>query len=193
MIRVARSLPVLNGAPVEWIERSALELGLPNANVDAVLCQQGLQFFPEKARALREMRRVLRPSGRLALSVWNSIVHYNNAVGAAISRVLDADTAERFCASRRSPSEDEIRRLAIDAGFSMVDVRVRRLEICLPRIDQFALDHLAATPVASAIAAAGPEARRRIGASVSEQLRPFAVTDAVTYPEETFVLTAQVQ
>ena len=73
MIRVARSLPPPVGAPIEWFERSALDLGLGDTSVDAVLCQQGLQFFPDRARAMWEMRRVLRRGGRLALSVWNTL------------------------------------------------------------------------------------------------------------------------
>jgi ubiquinone/menaquinone biosynthesis C-methylase UbiE len=193
MIRVARSLRPPRGAPIEWFERSALDLGLADGSVDAVLCQQGLQFFPDKARAMREMRRVLRRGGRLALSVWNGTGLYNSAVGAALARVLDADTAERFLASRRAPNEDEVRRLAIEAGFAAVDVRVSRLEIRLPRVDQFALDHLAATPVAAVLAAAEPAARQRIGTSVAEQLQRFADAEGIAYPEETYVLTAEVQ
>jgi ubiquinone/menaquinone biosynthesis C-methylase UbiE len=60
MIAMARSLPEPSGATIEWFERSALDLQLPNATFDAVLCQQGLQFFPDKLRALEEMRRVHR-------------------------------------------------------------------------------------------------------------------------------------
>jgi SAM-dependent methyltransferase len=193
MIRVARSLPPPSGAPIEWFERSALDLGLADASVDAVLCQQGLQFFPDKARAMREMRRVLRRGGRLALSVWNGVGLYNSAVGAALARVLDADTAERFLASRRAPSEHEVRRLALEAGFAAVDVRVSRLEIRLPRVDRFVLDHLAATPVAAVLAAAEPEARQRIGTSVAEQLQRFMDGDGIAFPEETYVLAAEVQ
>jgi ubiquinone/menaquinone biosynthesis C-methylase UbiE len=193
MIRVARSLPPPQGAPIEWFERSALDLGLADGCVDAVLCQQGLQFFPDKARAMREMRRVVRRGGRLALSVWNGTGPYNSAVGAALARVLDADTAERFCASRRAPGEDEVRRLAMEAGFAAVDMRVCRLEIRLPRVDRFALDHLAATPVAAVLAAAEPAARQRIGTSVAEQLQRFADAEGIAYPEETYVLTAEVR
>src|SRR5689334_13192738 len=53
MIAVARLLPA-EGAQVDWIEGSALDIPVPAASVDVVLCQQGLQFFPDKALALRE-------------------------------------------------------------------------------------------------------------------------------------------
>ena len=101
MLAVARSLPAPAGAPIEWIERSALDLRLPDASFDAVLCQQGLQFFPDKALALRNMRRVLKHGGRLALSVWNSPGLYNSAVGEALARYISNETSVQFLSSRR--------------------------------------------------------------------------------------------
>ena len=192
MIRVAGSLPAPAGGPIEWIERSALDLGLPDASFDAVLCQQGLQFFPDRALALREMRRVLARRGRLALSVWNSLGLYNGAVDRALARFVSKQAADSFAASRRqSPAERDLRRLATDAGFSDVDVRVDRTDVHLPHIDQFTIDHLAATPIASTIAAADRETQMQIGAGVKDELQRYADGDGVTYPEETFVLTAR--
>ena len=114
------------------------------------------------------MRRVLARGGRLALSVWNSVGLYNSAVGEALARFVGNEAAVRFCASRQVPTKEELQRLATEAGFSAVDVRVSRINVHLPRLDQFTLDHLAATPVAPVIAAADPEAREKIGASVME-------------------------
>lgn len=192
MIAVAQSLSAPAGARIEWLERSALDLRLEDASFDVVLCQQGLQFFPDKVVALREMHRVLNHGGRLALSVWNSTGLYNNTVGDALARLVGNEVAVRFNASRQVPTAEDLRSLATEAGFSAVDVRVSRIDVHLPRLDKFVLDHLAATPVASAIAAADPEARKKIGASVMEQLRRYADGDGVTYPEETHVLTANV-
>ena len=192
MIAVARSLPVPTGAPIEWLVRSALALGLDDASFDAVLCQQGLQFFPDKPLALREMRRVLRPGGRLALSTWNNVGPYNSAVGDALASLIGGATAARFCTSRQAPAADELRRLAAEAGFVAVDVRVCRIDLHLPLPDRFALDHLAATPVAAEIATADPDVRDQIAARVLHALqRRYADGDGVTYPEETHVLTAQ--
>jgi ubiquinone/menaquinone biosynthesis C-methylase UbiE len=193
MIAVARSLPAPVGASIEWVERSALDLRLQDATMDVALCQQGLQFFPDKALAMREMRRVLAGGGRLALSVWNGVGLYNSAVGEAIARFVSDAASLQFCASRQVPAKEELQRLATEAGFSAVDVRVSRINVHLPRPDKFTLDHLSATPLAPIIAAADPEAREKIGASVMKQLQRYDDGDGVTYPEETHVLTAQVR
>jgi ubiquinone/menaquinone biosynthesis C-methylase UbiE len=193
MIAVAQSLPGPVGAPIEWLARSALDLRLEDASFDVVLCQQGLQFFPDKAQALREMRRVLGPGGRLALSVWNNIGLYNSAVGEALVRFVGDEAAARFCASRQAPTREELERLAKEAGFSEVAVRIDRIDLHLPSLDQFTLQHLAATPIAPVVAAAAPETRAKVGASVAKQLQRYADGNGVTYPEETHVLTAQVR
>jgi len=57
-------------APIEYVEASAAELPFQDGRFDAVLCQQGLQFFPERAAAVREMRRVLRRGGVAGIAVW---------------------------------------------------------------------------------------------------------------------------
>ena len=72
MLDVARSLPN-RGATIEWVEGSALDLPFEDGTFDLVLCQLGLQFFPDRTRALREIRRVLSPPGRVALSVYSRI------------------------------------------------------------------------------------------------------------------------
>ncbi|HEY7238316.1 MAG TPA: methyltransferase domain-containing protein [Burkholderiales bacterium] len=191
MIGVARSLPPPDGAAIDWLEGSALALPLPDASVDAVLCQQGLQFFPDKALALREMRRVARREGRLALSVWSAVGPYHTAVGEALARFVDATTATSFRASRKVPGKDELERLAATAGWSEVKVSIGRLNVHLPGVERFVVEHLAATPVAAAIAAADAETRENIGASVKRAMERFADGDGVTYPEETHVLTAR--
>jgi SAM-dependent methyltransferase len=165
---------------------------LQDATMDVVLCQQGLQFFPDKAPAIREMRRVLARGGRLALSVWNGVGLYNGAVGDALTRFVGDAAALQFLASRQVPAKEELQRLAAEAGFSAVDVRVSRIDVHLPRLDKFALDHLSATPIAPLIATADPDAREKIGASVMKALQRYADLEGVTYPEETHVLTAKV-
>jgi ubiquinone/menaquinone biosynthesis C-methylase UbiE len=55
---------------IEWHEASALEMPFSEGEFDAVLCQQGVQFFPDIEKGIGEMLRVLKPGGRLVFSFW---------------------------------------------------------------------------------------------------------------------------
>ena len=69
MIAKARQL-----APgIEWQEGDAQRLPIADMAFDLVLCQQGLQFMPDRAAGLSEMHRVLRPGGRVALAIWTEL------------------------------------------------------------------------------------------------------------------------
>lgn len=58
---------------VEWKQADATDLPFADQLFDAVVCQFGLMFFPEKAKALREVHRVLKPGGQFLFNVWDEI------------------------------------------------------------------------------------------------------------------------
>lgn len=190
MLAVARSLPPPSGPPITWIEGSAVAMKFPNASFDVVVCQQGLQFFPDRPAALREMRRVLVPSGRVLLSVWRLMGPYHAAVVDALRRHVGAEAAATFSASRVVPDSEELRRLVVEAGFREVAIHPWVMTIRLPAVDGFVLSHLAATPVAGAVAAVGSEARAALADQVSLALRAYVDGDGLAIPDETNVVTA---
>ena len=59
--------------PVEWRQADAMALPFADGSFDAVVCQFGVMFFPGKAQAFREARRVLRPGGVFIFNVWDRI------------------------------------------------------------------------------------------------------------------------
>ncbi len=58
---------------VEWKTADATALPFSAASFDAVVCQFGLMFFPDKPRAAAEVNRVLKPDGRFLFNVWDAI------------------------------------------------------------------------------------------------------------------------
>jgi ubiquinone/menaquinone biosynthesis C-methylase UbiE len=191
MLAVARALPPPPGAAIVWKEGSAMAIDLADQSVDVVLCQQGLQFFPDKLSALREMHRVLVPGGRLLLSVWKSAGPYNTAVADALERHVDLDTATKYRANRVVPEAQELRRLLLDAGFQDVHVRSSRMTIALPPIEQFVLNHLSSAPVAGAVAALTDAKRAALAADVRDALQSYADGDGVAVPDETNLALAR--
>jgi ubiquinone/menaquinone biosynthesis C-methylase UbiE len=191
MLTVARSLPPPAGAPIVWIEGSATAMNLPDASFDVLFCQQGLQFFPDRLAALREMHRVLTPSGRLLLSIWRGLGPYHAAVVDALRQHVSAEAAARFSASRIVPDADELHRLVVAADFRAVAIEACRMNIRLPAIEGFVLSHLAATPVAEAMAAVDVETRAALGDRVRHALRLYLDGGELTVPDETNIVTAQ--
>ena len=59
--------------PVEWRQADAAALPFPDETFDAVICQFGVMFFPDKAKAFAEAHRVLRPGGVFLFDVWDRI------------------------------------------------------------------------------------------------------------------------
>ena len=59
--------------PVQWRQADAMNLPFGDATFDAVVCQFGVMFFPDKSEAYAEARRVLRPNGVLIFNVWDRI------------------------------------------------------------------------------------------------------------------------
>jgi ubiquinone/menaquinone biosynthesis C-methylase UbiE len=190
MLAVGRALPAAPGATIAWVEGSALAMSLANASVDVILCQQGLQFFPDKLASLREMHRVLVPGGRLALSVWKSAGPYNIAIADGLARHVGSDTATKYLASRRVPGAEDLHGWLVEAGFRDIDVRSSAMTIRLPSIETFVLQHLSASPVAGAVSTLTDAGRTALARQIRTALHPFADGDGVAVPDETHLATA---
>ena len=68
-----RAAAVGTSRPVEWRQADALQLPFDKGSFDAVVCQFGTMFFPDKARAYAEIRRVLRSDGLFLFNSWDRI------------------------------------------------------------------------------------------------------------------------
>ena len=76
--------------PVQWRQADAMQLPFGDACFDAVVCQFGVMFFPDKAKAFSEARRVLAPGGVLLFNVWDRIEdnEFADVVTAALAELF---------------------------------------------------------------------------------------------------------
>jgi SAM-dependent methyltransferase len=107
--------------PVEWRQADALSLPFDDASFDAVVCQFGVMFFPDKALAFAEARRVLRRGGVFIFNVWDRIEENDFAatVTDALAGVFPADPP-RFMARVPHGYHDiaTIRRDLVSGGYA---------------------------------------------------------------------------
>lgn len=74
--------------PVEWRQADGMALPVPDGAFDAVVCQFGVMFFPDKPKAFSEARRVLRPGGIYIFNVWDQLVE--NEFAATVTSSLES-------------------------------------------------------------------------------------------------------
>jgi ubiquinone/menaquinone biosynthesis C-methylase UbiE len=197
MLAVARTLPT-EGVPIEWIEGSALALPFPAGKFDLVLCQLGLQFFPDQGRALREMHRVLSPSGRVALSVFSPIERTPgaNAFVLALDRVLGPNASKIKRAEHSFNAPDELKGLFIDAGFAEVEVQTVVQKIVFPSVLDYVRFQLLATPQAALLSNRDEADRQAAIKRVASETASFSDPEMLegggfSFGQEAYVGTAR--
>jgi ubiquinone/menaquinone biosynthesis C-methylase UbiE len=135
MLDVARSHD--SEAPgIAWTHGSALDLPFADAAFDAVLCQQGFQFFPDPARALAEIRRVLSPGGRVLLLVSQAIERnplYHRLNEAMLARTGIPAYAAPFTLGQPGRLEE----LLSDAQFRDISAESAELTVRFPSPERF--------------------------------------------------------
>jgi ubiquinone/menaquinone biosynthesis C-methylase UbiE len=193
MLDVARAHTPADGAPVEWRQGDAASLPCPDASVDVVLCQQGLQFFPDKARALKEMQRVLTPGGLVGLCVWCAIDHSpcHLAIAAALRRHVGTDVAQRFQAPFGFGDRDVLHEALVDAGFRDVEIDVAILNRQLLPPEESVPGLLASTPVGPDVAALDEATRDAIVNDVAAALSEYRDERGLTVPQPTHIALAK--
>ena len=136
MLATARRVTDSAGAAVEWKEADAHALPFPDGSFDLVCCQQGVQFFADKVRALREVLRVLAPGGRFVAACWKGLEHHQvfEALFAAETRHLESlgVTRAEVIAPFSFGEAREFRALLEEAGFERIDVTERTLDATFP-------------------------------------------------------------
>jgi ubiquinone/menaquinone biosynthesis C-methylase UbiE len=176
MLDVARAKPQApDSAPIEFVESPAHPLKVDDASFALTVCQQGLQFFPEKVEALKEMARATQPGGRIAIAVWGTLSQ-NPIIGeihAALQENLPSDIADLMKAPFSLSDSEELKALARKAGLENVEIKT----LSLPLIFEGGIDQatrlLEATPLAPQIAELPAEQQSELAASIRLRLKQF--------------------
>lgn len=173
MLAVAREVTP-EGVAIDWYEASAEAIPLPDGSFDLVLCQMSLQFVPDRLNALREMRRVLAPGGRLVLSVPGPTPPLFEDFADALTKHINREAAPFVHGVFALNDIDELRRLASAAGFEQVKVTKAMKSLHLPSAKDFMWEYVHSTPLANAVAQGTVEQRLALEREVCERWEAFS-------------------
>jgi SAM-dependent methyltransferase len=184
MIDFLRSHPAeVGAAPIDTVIAPAA--ALPGGDYDAVTCQQGMPFFPDRPAAVAEMRRVLRPGGVVGIAVWtpgHDVVPFG-----PMNRALEQLGVPEPMPGTYDPdsfvvSAEQVADMLAAAGCTAIDSREVELVTHWPSPGALA-DAIYGTPFGGAFAAL-PEADRAKGRDLMiDWYRPWQQPDgAVAVP-----------
>ena len=152
MIEQARAA-VGDHANVEFQQANALDLPFDSNGFDAVLCQFGVMFFPDRPQGYREAARVLNPGGKFIFNVWDSLEEnpFPAVVEATVSGLYPANPPNFYATPFGYYDLELIVRQLQKAGFARVDLSVIPLVSEAPSARDIALGFIAGTPLANTI------------------------------------------
>jgi ubiquinone/menaquinone biosynthesis C-methylase UbiE len=187
MLNAARKNP-----QVEWRQGSAIELPFDADSFDVVLCQQGLQYFPDRTAAMREMARVLAPGGRVAFNVWGALERqpFFAAAITTIGTFLGADAQTPFYSAFSLNTAEELRQLASNAGLQNICVRFEHRTMRYPVPARFVGGWISGAPIAAPFLALPDDRKQAFIADIVERVATYVDDGGLAVPMENHFMTA---
>jgi ubiquinone/menaquinone biosynthesis C-methylase UbiE len=192
MIRSARTLAEREGLyGIEWRQGDAASMPFDDEKFEVVLCQQGLQFCSDPSAVLREIFRVMREDGRLAISLWRELKRQPYFM--AIAKIYESffkKEATMVHKSFPSSSRERLRKLIIDAGFRNIHIG---LEVKMARfspVEDFIPGYLNATPLAQEINCLNEQERSEMYRQIVASISNYIDDDGLAAPMESYVIAA---
>ena len=192
MVATARALPEEEARSCEWQVADVTALPFPDDAFTLAICQQGIQFFPDPLAALLEICRVVRPGGRVVLTVWAGVSPFFAALADALGRHVSEETGRRSLAPFAFDGIDRLASAMAEFGCTdiavselSVDRHIAEAETAIPR-------EILANPVGPAVEARGDTVMRQIVADTLRDLSDYRSGTGLVVPQRSYLLQARV-
>jgi ubiquinone/menaquinone biosynthesis C-methylase UbiE len=180
------------GEQVNFQPADAMALPFADASFDAVVCQFGIMFFPDKPKSCSEVYRVLASGGRYVFSVWDSQRYnpFGRIAHEVAGRFFPTDPPQFYNAPFSCHQIDPIKELLIDAGFSDIGVAVVALEKAIPDAGVFARGLVYGNPLIDQIRSRGGVAPELVVDAMVQALRHEFGADPGRMPLQAILFSA---
>lgn len=195
MLKHASKLSKSSGLEINWQQGEAHQLPFEDHRFDYLFCQQGMQFFPDPQQALKEMHRVLKPGGRLALNIIRSI-DYHPAFK-ILADELEKHVGETAGNMMRGPfpewDQKTIRSMVKDAWFENLLLHIEIISMRFPSPAEFLRREAVSSPLAGEMESLEMGIRNQLIDDLNRSLESHQDDNGVVFPMETVMVVADKQ
>jgi len=159
-------------APITTLECSATAIDLPDDSVDVVFCHQGFPFMPDRVAVAREMFRVLRRGGTVAVGVWALGEHlypFDDYAEFVRQHVPDSPFARSMATGSLSMTSEDVASALSGGGFAEVTASLEHLTVQWPTASEEA-HGITGTPFGPEIGSMAPAAQEDFLAKLAASL-----------------------
>ncbi|RLE15559.1 MAG: methyltransferase [Actinobacteria bacterium] len=193
MVETARTVADPSDLEISWHEASALDLPFGNGEFDAVISQQGIQFFPDVAAGLREMTRVVRAGGQLAATVWAPLKD-SPFFSAETQMLVDHCGVDSALSDAVFPAGGiaQVRGWFDEAGHQDADIELVEAVVSLPPVADYVPAHLKALPWSASFFSLDQGAQSVALTDMEARLSDYATGSGIDVPFRSYLVTATV-
>jgi ubiquinone/menaquinone biosynthesis C-methylase UbiE len=193
MIDVARRLTAGDVERCRWHVADVCSLPFDDGAFSVVICQQGLQFFPDEDAALRELHRVLEPDGRIAMTVWAGPSDFFKSLAAALGRHVGEAVGQQSLAPFVFEGLDTLPARMSKIGFADIDIQSVTVSRELTDPGSAIPKEITGNPVGPAVNARGPEVMAKIVSDVMADMADYQRGNQIVVPQSANLVLARVR
>jgi len=192
VLEKAREICPPNVMPIQWKQGDVTALPFSDAKFDVALCQQGLQYFPDRSRALNEINRVLVNKGRVVFSVWRPIEYFPfySVLHRVLEQYVSAEAASMLASAFTLGDSMQLRVLLENAGFKNIDICLTIKQMRYSPLEQFLIGGFVASPFANDILALEESKREEMFQTIKNSISNYIDDHGLAAPMECYVVSA---
>ncbi len=189
MINKARDIETA----IAWHHSDVTSMPFDDCCFDVILCQQGLQYFPDQVGALTQMQRVLADHGRIILSVWRPIEYspFYDALCRLLEKYVSRTAASMLAAAYSIGDADTIKELFEYAGFSTVHITIVVKQMRFSPFDEFVMGGMMASPFFKDIQEMPAADREAFLLEMALSNQDYLDDDGLAAPMESYIVSAE--
>jgi ubiquinone/menaquinone biosynthesis C-methylase UbiE len=190
MVRKAREITQSDSSNFSWHVANAEDLPFDSGTFSLTICQQGIQYFPDEAAVLKEIRRVSAKNAKFVISVWGGASDFFLAMADSVGRHLDPEIGKKYLAPFSYKNVEQLPDMLVSAGFEKINFERITVDRTMAKIHSSIENEILGHPAGPKVLEAGQAVVDVIAADIIAACSEYRRGDDMIVPQLAYLFTA---